>query len=300
MEFRHLRYFVTVAEEGSFTRAAERLQMAQPPLSTQIRQLETLLGVQLFDRSRRAIRMTAAGQALLPDARRLLAERDRSVAMVRRTGTGKVGRLAVGFIPSATNGVLPTVLRHYRREFPAVELTLRELAPDALIAGVHDRSLDIAFLYRPLTDASLEHRVVEREPLVAALPTGHPLAGGGTVDVGRLADQPFVLPARHELPGLHGRIVDLCREHGFAPRVAQGDVWLVQTLVALVAAGIGIALVPASAHHLHPAGVEYLPLRSATEQLELIAAWRHETPSQVLAGFLAAVESPRGRPHGGR
>jgi len=289
VEFRHLRYFVAVAEEGGFTRAAARLHMAQPPLSTQIRRLEALLGVELFDRSRRAIRLTGAGHALLPEARGLLAERELAIALVRRVGGGEVGRLAVGFIPSASNSALPPILRAYGRDFPDVELELRELSPDALVAGLHDRRLDVAFFYRPLRDEALEQRVVAREPLVASLPAGHPLAAGDTVDVADLAGEPFVLPARHELPGLHAQVVGLCREHGFVPRAAQDEVWLVQTLIGLVAAGVGVALLPASTEQLHRTGVEYRPLHPATRELELIAAWRHEPASPVLAGFLATL-----------
>lgn len=288
MELRHLRYFVAVAEEGSFTRAAARLHMAQPPLSTQIRRVEAQLGVELFDRTGRGIRLTDAGRALLPEARGLLAASDRAVELVQRVGRGEVGRLAVGFIPSASAGALPPILRAYRQARPDVALELRERSPDALVAGLHDRSLDVAFFYRPLDDDVLDQRLVAREPLVAALPAGHPLAHRHAVAVAELAAEPFVLPARHELPGLHAHIVELCRDHGFDPRVAQSDVWLVQTIVGLVGAGVGVALVPASAR-LPRDGVAFRPLRPEGRELELIAAWRRGAVAPVLAGFLDAV-----------
>jgi DNA-binding transcriptional LysR family regulator len=289
MEFRHLRYFVAVAEEASFTRAAARLHMAQPPLSTQIRRLEELIGVELFDRSRRAIRLTAAGQALLPEARRLLAERERALAVVRRAGAGEVGRLDIGFIPSASNNALPPILREFGRRYPDVELALREVSPDLLIAGLRERRHDVVFIWRPFEDPELEQRVVAREPLVAALPSGHPLAARAAIAVEDLAAEPFVLPERHELPGLYWNVVDVCREHGFVPRPAQNDVWLVQTLIGLVAAGVGVALLPASVEHLHRTGVEYRPVEPAARELEMIAVWRREPAPAVLAAFLAAL-----------
>ena len=293
MEFRHLRYFVAVAEEGSFTRAAQRLHMAQPPLSTQIRRLEETLGTDLFDRSRRAIRLTAAGQALLPEARRLLAERERAISVVRRAGAGEVGRLDIGFIPSASNHALPPILRAFGRRYPDVELALRELSPDLLVEGLRERRHDIVFIWRPFTDAAFEQRVVAREPLIAALPSGHPLAAREAIAIEELAGEPFVLPERHELPGLYWNVVDACRAHGFVPHAAQNDVWLVQTLIGLVGAGVGVALLPASVEHLHRTGVDYRPLRPAARELELIAVWRREPVPAVLGAFLAALpEAP--------
>ena len=289
MEFRHLRYFVAVAEEGSFTRAAARLHMAQPPLSTQIRRLEALLGVELFDRSRRAIRLTAAGQALLPEARRLLAERERALAVVRRAGAGEVGRLDIGFIPSASNSALPPILRAFGRRYPDVELALRELSPDLLIAGLHERRILERAPDEHDVVPALVQRIVAREPLIAALPSGHPLAARAALAVEDLAAEPFVLPERHELPGLYWHVVDVCREHGFVPRAAQNDVWLVQTLIGLVAAGVGVALLPASVEQLHRTGVEYRPLRPAARELEMVAIWRREPVPAVLAAFLATL-----------
>jgi DNA-binding transcriptional LysR family regulator len=158
VRYRRLGYFVAVAEELSFTRAAQRLHMAQPPLSQQIALLEREIGTPLFDRSRRTIRLTPAGAALLPEARRLLGDLDETVRMVRGVGEGTTGRLTVGFVPSAINGVLPDLLREFRATHPAVELTLREMAPDALLRAVHDRRLDVAVLYLPISDPDLAHR----------------------------------------------------------------------------------------------------------------------------------------------
>jgi DNA-binding transcriptional LysR family regulator len=257
MELRHLRYFVAVAEEMSFTRAAARLHMAQPALSVQIRQLERELGVSLFDRSRRTIMLTEGGNVMLTEARRLLGMLDNAVELVRRTGSGAVGRIAIGFVPSASNAALPPLLRRFSQTHPDVAMHLREMAPGDLVRRLHAGDLDVCFLYLPFTDPSLQQAVITREAFVVALPADHRLAGRDAVDVRDLAGEPFVIPAQHGMPGLNAQVLDICREAGFAPRAVHDDVWLVQTMIGLVAAGAGVALVPSSARALVPDGVIY-------------------------------------------
>lgn len=290
MELRHLRSFVAVAEELSFTRAAVRLHVAQPALSVQIRQLETEVGVALLDRSRRAIRLTEPGRVLLDEARRLLAGLEGTIRLVQRTGAGEVGRLVVGFVPSAANSALPPLLRRFRAAVPGVDVHLREMAPDALIQALHEGRLDVCFLYLPFEDPSLEQAVVATEPFVVALAHGHPLAAERVVDPAHLAREPFILPARHGMPGLHAKVLDLCREAGFTPRAAQDDVWLVQTIIGLVAGGVGVAMVPASAGAPGHRGVEFRPLRgSAAHEVELAAVWRRDAGAAVLRRFLDQI-----------
>ncbi|WP_219419039.1 LysR family transcriptional regulator [Pseudonocardia nigra] len=297
MHHRRLQYFVAVAEELSFTRAAERLQMAQPPLSHQIGLLEKDLGAQLFDRSRRAIRLTAAGRALLPEARRLLADLDRTTRMVRRIGEGSVGRLSIGFVPSAANGDLPDLLRAYRTGHPDVELVLREMEPDALVRSLHDRQLDVALLYLPVTDPELVWRHVATEVLLLALPAHHPAGAAESVNLQDVRDEPFVLPEQHDVPGLHSRITQLFADAGVTPHVAQQGVWMVQTVLGLVAAGIGLAVVPSSAATLRRIGVVLRPLRGAPQTVELAAVWRRDHGSSLVTGFARALprEEPRDR-----
>ncbi len=279
MRYRRLGYFVAVAEELSFTRAAQRLHMAQPPLSQQIALLERELGTPLFDRSRRTIRLTAAGAALLPEARRLLTDLDETLRTVRNIGDGTVGRLTVGFVPSAINGTLPDLLREFRATHPAVELTLREMTPDALLRAVHDRRLDLAVLYLPITEPDLAQRHLASEDLLLALPEGHPAAAASTVALADVADEPFVLLERHDVPGLHAAITALFADAGITPRVAQRGVWLIQTVLGLVAAGTGLAVVPSSASALRRRGVTLRPLKDPTPRLTLAAIWqRNETP----------------------
>lgn len=293
VELRHLRYFVAVAEELSFTRAAERLHMAQPPLSTQIRALERALGVELFDRSRRAIALTDAGELLLAEARPLLVQVEQALAAVARAGTGEAGRLTVGFVPSASVATLPDHLRAFRARYPRVELFLREMAPDELIAALHGGGIDLAVLYLPFADARLAARTILREPLVAALPAEHRLAEGAAAPlrVADLRDEPFVLPARHHMPGLNAGVLETCRRAGFEPQAVQKDVWLMQTVLGLVAAGIGVALVPASVEKLGRSGVAFRPLLDPGPAVEMGAFWRADDRSATLRNFVSVLDA---------
>ena len=300
MRYRRLGYFVAVAEELSFTRAAERLHMAQPPLSQQIALLEKELGATLFDRSRRTIRLTAAGAALLPEARRLLADLDETTRMVRRVAEGAVGRLTIGFVPSAINGALANVLRTFHAGHPGVEPTLREMAPDALLRALHDGRLDVAVLYLPIGEPDLARRRLASEELLLALPDGHPAANGSGEDTGvalaDVADEPFVLPEQHDVPGLHAAVTALFAEAEIAPRVAQRGVWLMQTVLGLVAAGVGLAVVPSSVAALRRTGVTLLPIRGAAHRVDLAAVWRPDHVSAPLAGLLAVLEDREEEP----
>lgn len=289
MDLRRLRYFVVVAEEQNFSRAAERLHMAQPPLSDQIKRLEQALGVILFDRSSRGARLTKAGELLLTEARRLLVQADQTAEMVRRVGEGEVGRLTLGFVPSASNSVLPPVLSRFRERYPDVQLYLQEMNPDWLVAGLHEGRIDVSFFYLPFQDKALAHEPVSREPLVVALPTSHAMAAEDEIDLCDLADQPFVLPARYRMPGLHGQVLEACREAGFEPEAVQKEVWLMQTIVALVAGGLGVALVPASLRNLSRAGVVYKPVRGLSPAVEMGVVWRRDERNPVVDSFLKVV-----------
>ena len=288
MNFQRLRYFVVVAEELNFSRAAERLHMAQPPLSYQIKRLEEELGAQLFYRTKRNVRLTDAGRLLLEEARGLLVHAEQTASVVHRVGQGKVGRLSVGFVPSAANRILPPVLRTYGERFPSVELLLREVDPDRLLGSLGDGRVDVGFLYLPFDVDSLDSRPVSREPFVAALPDTHPLAGDQRVTLEALADEPFVLTPRYQGAGLRDKIVAHCRRAGFEPRVVQ-EAWLMQTTVSLVAGGIGVTLVPASLQNLQRTGVVYKPVEGMWPEIELGVVWPRDAPSAVLRAFLVVV-----------
>lgn len=281
-----MRYFVAVAEELSFSRAAKRLHMAQPPLSNQIKRFEEDLGVLLFERTSRGVRMTEAGELLLEEARRIFVQVDQTVSVVRRVGHGEVGRLTLGFVPSASNELLPPILRAFVERFPEVELFLREMRPDLIVRRLHDGQIDAGFLYLPLEDPALHVECVSREPLVLALPEVHPLAPEPRVELQSLADEPFVLPALYRMPGLYGQVTEACRQAGFVPNAVQKDVWLMQTILGLVAGGIGVALVPASLQNLHRKGVVYKIVHGLSASVELGVVWHRDEPGVILKSFL--------------
>ncbi|WP_232668423.1 LysR substrate-binding domain-containing protein [Pseudonocardia sp. TRM90224] len=291
MHCRRLTYFVAVAEELSFTSAAERLHMAQPPLSQQIALLEKELGTALFDRSRRSVRLTPAGAALLPEARRLLAELDETAGMIRRVGDGSVGQLSIGFVPSAINGPLPELLRRFRAGRPDVELVLREMAPDPLVAAVERGRLDLGILYLPVSASGLTQQVLGEEELVLALPADHPATASSEIDLADLADEPFIMPERHDVPGLHAAVARAFTEAGVAPRIALRGVWLVQTVLGLVAAGIGPAVVPSSVATANRDGVVLRPIRGR-HRVDLAAVWLPDRASAPLAAFVAELRTP--------
>lgn len=291
MDFRRLRYFVAVAEERNFSRAAERLHIAQPGLSNQVKQLEEDIGVRLFDRSNRGVRLTEAGKLLLEETQQMYAQMEGALRMIQRVGHGEVGRLTLGFVPSAFNEILPPLLRTFQEAFADVELLLREMNPDQLVQSLRGENIDVAFMYLPVENDDLDCRPVSREPLVVALPEKHPLAGEVEIDVRRLAEEHFVLPARYHTPGLRARVMDVCREAGFVPKAVQREEWLMQTtIVGLVASNVGIALMPASLErNLRRSGVVYKPIEGTPPTVEMGIVWRQDDGSPVLQSFLGIV-----------
>lgn len=286
MSLRRLRYFVAVADQMSFTAAARTLHMAQPPLSMQVRELERELGVELFDRSRRAIALTVAGQAVLPEARRVLERYEMLGQLARQAASGEAGRLAIGLIPSAANGRLPLVLRRFQQRLPGVEVSLVEDRPDDLMRRLDAGQLDVVLHYSPPQRPRYDGQVVAEERLLVALPAGHPLASMDRVPLRALKGQSLILPRRHGGEGLYERITRLLADHDVEPIVAQGDIWLMQTIVGLVSAGAGVAIVPESAATFRPGEVEYRPISGRVEPLPLVAMWRSEDRSPVVGRFV--------------
>lgn len=285
MELRHLRYFVTVAEELHFGRAAQRLQMAQPPLSQQIRQLEAELDVQLLYRTKRTVRLTDAGQVFLREARHLLLQADQAIAIAQRADRGEVGRLILGFVGSATDSILPVILKAFRQRFPHVQLILHEMTTAEQVEALHNNRIQLGFLRPPLNDEDLILETVLQESLMVALPEAHPLATQTQVSLVSLAEQPFVLSPRHLGAGFYDQIYRLCQQAGFTPQVAQEAIQM-STIVSLVAAELGVALVPASLQNWQRVGVVYRPLADSTPQIELAISWRQTDTSPVLHQFI--------------
>lgn len=295
MELRHLRYFVALAEELHFGRAAGRLGIKQPPLSQQIRVLEERLGVPLFDRNNRRVLLTAAGEAFLPAARQVLAAAEVAERTARHAGRGETGRLALGFVGSATLTLLPGALRRFRARYPRVVLDLRELTTAQQVEALTNGTLDVGLLRPPLPPAAgdvLAHESVGAERLVVALPADHPLAAERSVAAERLAGEPFVLFPRHLGPGLHDQIVGYCARAGFSPAVAQRAVQM-QTIVALVAGGLGVSVVPSSVGRYRRPDVVFRALRPATRVVHLAVAYRRDGRNPAARNFVAALSEPR-------
>jgi DNA-binding transcriptional LysR family regulator len=286
MELRHLRYFVTVAEELHFGRAAKKLHISQPPLSMQIRALENELGVTLLNRTQRSVALTQAGHALLGEARHILARVDQAVLMTRRASRGEIGELAIGFISVADYNVLPVVLREFRRAFPLVNLTLRESTTDAQLRDLLAGRIDVGFVLPPINEPLLESVPVLREPLIAALPEKHPLARRrGKLALEKLKDAPFILFPRPYAPGLYDDVVSCCKAAGFSPRVEQEAIQM-QTIVSLVSAELGVALIPASLTNLRRTGVTYKSLRGGSPLTEVRLVWRRGDDLPALRVFV--------------
>jgi DNA-binding transcriptional LysR family regulator len=286
MELRHLRYFVAVAEELSFTRAACNLNIAQPPLSQQIRDLEAELGATLFLRTHHHVELTAAGRQFLRDARDVLSRANNAMTAARRTAHGEEGELRLGFVSTAMyDDAVPDLLRDFRERYPAVALHLEQLSSVQQVQALLGRRIDAGFLRPPVNEPLLVERTVTREALMLALPANHPCARKRRVPLRSLAGESWVMVSPEMGAGFYQRTVDLCLKAGFMPRVSM-EVGEIQTAVGLVAAGFGVALVPAVVTALRRRGAVYVPLASPRGTVEICIAWLRGHDSPVLHNFL--------------
>ncbi len=286
VELRQLRYFVAVAEELHFRRAAARLHISQPPLSQQIRQLEDELGCQLLARTRRRVELTPAGQAFLRDARQLLAELDGAVQAARRIDAGQTGRLRVNFVGSALLSIVPGIVQRFRATAPDVEIELHERPTVEQLRLVSAGVVDVGLVRPPIEElAEVRAEVVLRERSVAVLPAGHELAQLRRVSLQRLASVPLVLFPREQAPGFHDLLMSSMAALGAHPQVVQYAPEML-TIIGLVAAGIGASLAPASVTRLELEGVTYRPVTGAPHS-ELVAITRADNESPLVRAFMA-------------
>ena len=292
MELRHLRYFVAVAEELHFGRAAERLHMTQQPLSQQIRQLETELGVLLFHRTKRRVQLTEPGLAFLGEARQILLKADRAVEMVRQVAQGESGRLKVGFSGFATYSILPKVLRIFHMRFPHVELELEEMTTSSQVQALQDHQIHLGLMIPPVPDATLTLELILQEPFVVILPETHSLATQPELALRALANESFILVSRHLEPGYYDQCISLFQQAGFSPKVIQ-KASQKQTILGLVSAGMGVSLAPASIRNIRRTGVVYSTLNAPMSEVELAAVWRQDEPSPILQTFLEVIREIR-------
>ncbi|WP_224369001.1 LysR family transcriptional regulator [Hyalangium versicolor] len=292
MELRHVRYFLAVAEERNFTRAAAKVGIGQPPLSLQIRALEEELGCTLFRRLPHGAELTEAGVAFLPEARALVEQAKRAMVAAGRGARGEVGRLRVGFTGSAAfDSIVPTSIRLFASRHPEVELTLDEAPTASLLERLARNELDAVFIRpgRSTPEGVQAHRLSD-EAMVVALPTSHPLAKADALPLSALARERFVLFSRHAGPGLFDEVIVACRSAGFEPMLGHEAPQL-SSIGPLIAAGLGVSLVPASLAQIRVAGVEYIPIAGKAPVAGLTLAIRPEESSPVVHNFLEVVLS---------
>ena len=293
MELRHLRYFVVLAEELHFGRAARRLAISQPPLSVAIRQLEDSVGARLFERNSKEVRMTPAGLALENSARLLLRQAEEAALEARDVSLGLAGRLRIGFVGAMLYRGLPQALRRFQQKHPAVRVTLAELNSGEQIAELlHDR-LDLGFVHTSRMPAELQHELLLSEPFVACLPTEHRLARRRSLAPQHLRGEPFVLFSRSASPDYHERILSICADAGFRPEVRhEVRHWL--SVVSLVSQGMGVALVPDAMRHAALRGAVFRPLESEAARSDAYGVWREGPANPVVQGFMQALRSAVG------
>ena len=299
MEFRHFRYALAVADELHFTRAAHRLGIAQPALSQQIRQLEDELGTQLFHRLTRGVTLTEAGRAFLPHAKAVLAAADEGAAAVRRAAKGEIGQLRIGFTSSASfNPIVTGTIGRFRDTYPGMELDLQEQVTAGLLRGLREGGLQLAFV-RATEDETdgLRRTALPDEPLLAALPIRHRLAGAARIDLAALATDRFIVYPRANGRRLYDAIVAACGRAGFSPRIVQEAPQMAST-VNLVAAGVGVALVPASMRQIRAPGVSYVALSApdAVASLSLVQGPDLQMTAGVRNFLRCLEEAKRDRP----
>ena len=288
IDLRHLVYFRAVVQTLHFGRAAALLHISQPPLSIAIRQLEERLGLRLLERGRAGVSLTPPGRALADELESLLPRFPQAFERVQAAGRGEAGHLRVGFVTPAEYSFLPECLREFRALAPGVRLTLREMTSDAQAEALADGSLDAGFVLPPLPRGTLQWLPVFRDTLVAALPARHPLAARRRIRPAELAASPLVIFPREKAPGLHDDILGLFTAAGASPDIWQEAIQM-QTILSLVAAGLGVAVVPASLRNLGRVGVEYRPLTGDVPVVDIALAWRGPVPGAALARFIEHV-----------
>lgn len=285
MDLRSLRYFLAVAEQQQFTKAAKTLNVAQPSLSYQIKKLERELGVQLFHRTKRSVSITAPGRILVEEVRLLLAQVNSLVQTTQLVATGTIGDLSVGFVESAALAMLPDVARELRKHYPQISLRLHQLTTTEQIASLRKRVIDVGIIRSPVPDPHIETHFLQRESLVVALPDTHALVRRKKLSLQLLKNEPFIAYAGSRYSRLHNEIVSLCRQAGFTPSVEhQFEEW--NTICGAVAAGAGISIVPSSVTSIAIKGVVYRRL-SPEVPLHYYVAWLKEARSPSLSRFLA-------------
>ena len=274
-----------MAEELSFSRAAQRMHISQPPLSRQIARLEDELRVRLLYRSPQAVTLTPAGRGFLPEARRILALAAKAPEAARRADRGETGTLRIGFVGSTIYTSVPALVGRFRQMYPGVDVTLLQLTVARQVDMLLSGDIDVGFIRQAITNPHLKTLSLFKEPFIAALPAHHPLAAQATVNLRQLADEDFVSFSRDEAPAIHEHLRRMCEEAGFSPRIAI-EAHPMSTVVGLVASGAGVAIVPQSMRRLNILNLAYRKLIGTRSRSEFFLAWRRDDESATLQNFL--------------
>jgi DNA-binding transcriptional LysR family regulator len=290
MEFRQLTYFIAVAEELHFGRAAQRLHLSQPALSKQIKALENSLEIKLFDRTKHWVKLTPAGKQFLATARHTLQQLEQGVKAAQQVARGEIGRLRIGFTNPALLTVVPNILEQYRDRYPKVELTLLGGGTETQIEALRTHQVDVSFVYTPIRADTLSVYPLFEETFLLALPQSHPLTRQKQVSLKSLANESFILYPRSLAPVLYNEFLQCCTQAGFTPKIVQeGE--MTDTRLGLVAAGMGITFIISGLQNLRLKGVVYKPLEDIFPRLKLALAWRKDESSVLVDEFLKITKA---------
>lgn len=290
MELRHLRYFVTVAEEMHFGRAAKRLNMAQPPLSKQIQQLERELDVLLFHRIKRRIELTDAGKVLVEKANQILSQVDKACQLTRQVYRGEAGQLIIGFTGSTMYNLQP-ILQSYRAKFPSVDVVLRRLGTSDQVQALHEGLIHVGLLITPIESKLLNVLPIMKQRFVAALPKSHPLATKTTpLQVQELENESFIMTPRRAGPVYYDTMVSICQQAGFVPQITL-EAHELETIVSFISAGMGVSLIPRLFQTLQVEGVLYKELQDVDTTLETSIAWRTDETTHTVDIFVNLIKN---------
>jgi len=289
MELRHLRYFLAVAEELHFGRAAARVHIAQPPLSKQIQQLEKEIGAELFKRTKRSVELTDAGRTFQREAYGIMASLENGIKRARLASRGETGWLSVGFIASSAYDVLPVILKEFKQRFPDVELILQEIQSSEQNQALREGRIHVSFARFPKPERGLVFEAIHREHLIVALPQSHALTKKRSLKLSDLANQPFILQPYPPSPHAENTI-QIFANAGLTIRIVQ-TVAEMQTALGLVAAGIGVTLLPSSMQNMQIKGIEYRNLTKPAPVLEMMMGYRKNETSTVLQRFVGTVHT---------
>lgn len=290
VEIRHLRYFIAVAQEANFSRAAEKLHISQPPLSQQIQKLEEDLGVHLIERGTRPVRLTEAGKFFYQQAQGLVDQFDQFLDKTQKMAQGEEGAITVAFVSSSTYELMPRILRSFRKLYPGVSLNLIEKNTPQQLESLRNKQINVG-IGRPFPeDTEIASDWILDESVVVAVPSEHSWANKSSVSLTALASEDMINFYWSHEPSFGTFVMTTCRQAGFEPRVVQRTGEL-QTALGLVSAGIGVALLPASVEHTSREGVKYIPLDSPSPTISMVAAYRNDDSSPILQRFLDVVRS---------